>query len=109
MESHAFCTHCSVRQEYRTAPDGHSSCLECGHTVHPVICRAARAHQRDAKRHFEAGGSVLVSEYGNEADMPVTRGMTTHSLATTTWDQLVSQVREWRNRYPNQRFYVVPQ
>lgn len=29
------------------------------------------------------------------------------SDSTTTWNELAAQVRMWRNRYPNQRYYVV--
>jgi hypothetical protein len=69
---------------------------------------ARRAKQNEAKRHFLAGGSVLVSEYGHELTRPVTSGTTTHSGGIAEWEALVAGVRTWRNRYPNQRFYIVP-
>lgn len=68
---------------------------------------AERVTIHQARRHFAAGGEVLVSEYGHEATRPVSRDTTTHSSASTTWEQLVTTVREWRGRYPNQRFYIV--
>jgi hypothetical protein len=69
---------------------------------------AKRAKQNEAKRHFLAGGSVLVSEHGHELTSAVTSTTTTHSGGIAEWETLVSDVRTWRNRYPNQRFYIVP-
>jgi hypothetical protein len=69
---------------------------------------AKRAKQTEAKRHFLAGGSVLVSEHGHELTCLVTSGTTTHHGGRAEWDALVSDVRTWKNRYPNQRFYIVP-
>jgi hypothetical protein len=69
---------------------------------------ATRATMHEAKRHFEAGGAVLVSEYGHEPTQTVTPITTTHDRTSTTWDALAADVKEWRNRYPNQRFYIVP-
>ncbi len=68
---------------------------------------ARRVHQNEAKRHFNAGGSVLVSEHGHEVTQAVTPATTTHSVMSTTWAELVANVRMWDGRYPNQRFYVV--
>jgi hypothetical protein len=70
-----------------------------------VMARRVKFHE--ARRHFEAGGRVLVSEYGHEPFVVVTALTTAHSSQTTTWDALAATVREWRSRYPNQRFYVV--
>lgn len=70
----------------------------------PVIAQRVTIHE--ARRHFESGGSVLVSEHGNELTRTVSRDTTTHNRDTTTWAALVETVREWRSRYPNQRFYV---
>jgi hypothetical protein len=67
---------------------------------------ARRVMTPEARRHFEAGGRVLVSEYGHEPYVAVTELTTTHSRETTTWEALAATVREWRGRYPNQRFYV---
>lgn len=72
----------------------------------PVI--ATRVTMHEAKRHFEAGGAVLVSEYGHEPTQTVTAITTTHDRTRTTWDALAADVKEWCNRYPNQRFYIVP-
>ena len=72
----------------------------------PVI--ATRVTMHEAKRHFEAGGAVLVSEYGHEPTQTVHPDTTTHDRTRTTWDALAAMVKEWRNRYPNQRFYIVP-
>lgn len=68
---------------------------------------ATRVKFHEARKHFENGGSVLVSEYGREESRPVTTSTTTHSSETITWDELAGMVREWRSRYPNQRFYVI--
>ncbi len=68
---------------------------------------ARKVHQNEAKRHFAAGGTVLVSEYGHEATRPVTSSTTTHNSSSTTWSELVENVRMWRGRYPNQRFYII--
>lgn len=72
------------------------------------ITTATRVTQHEARQHFDAGGAVLVSEHGHESTRPVGPSTTTHTRTTTTWDELVAQVRMWRNRYPNQRFYIVP-
>lgn len=76
-------------------------------TAPPIV--ATRVTMHEAKRHFEAGGAVLVSEYGHEPTQTVTAITTTHDRTRTTWDALAADVKEWRNRYPNQRFYIVPQ
>lgn len=68
---------------------------------------AERVKFHAARRHFESGGEVLVSEYGHETAIEVTNMTTTHTKATTTWEYLAEQVRMWRGRYPNQRFYIV--
>ena len=75
-------------------------------TAPPII--ATRVTMHEAKRHFEAGGAVLVSEYGHESTQTVHPDTTTHDRTRTTWDALAAMVKEWRNRYPNQRFYIVP-
>jgi hypothetical protein len=70
-----------------------------------VMARRVKFHE--ARRHFAAGGRVLVSEYGHEPFVVVTELTTTHSARTTTWEALAAEVRMWRSRYPYQRFYVV--
>lgn len=75
-------------------------------TAPPIV--ATRVTMHEAKRHFEAGGAVLVSEYGHEPTQTVRPDTTTHDRTRTTWDALAADVKEWRNRYPNQRFYIVP-
>lgn len=72
----------------------------------PVIAR--RATTREAKRHFEAGGTVLVSERGGKPTTIVNRLTTTHDRTRITWEELAATVDEWKNRYPNQRYYIVP-
>lgn len=72
-----------------------------------ATAEARRVKFHDARRHFEAGGTVLVSEHGHARTRPVFSSTTTHDRTTTTWDELATQVREWRSRYPNQRFYIV--
>ena len=68
--------------------------------VYPTTIQAAR----DAVDFL----SMLVSEYGHEPTQTVTAITTTHDRTRTTWDALAADVKEWRNRYPNQRFYIVP-
>lgn len=72
-----------------------------------VIGTARRVHKNEAKAAFENGQSILVSEYGHEATQTVTTWTTTHTRETTTWAELDEQVRMWKGRYPNQRFYIV--
>lgn len=68
---------------------------------------ARRVEYHEARRHFQAGGRVLVSEYGHDLTQPVTPTTTVHSNTTTTWDELAATVAKWRNRYPNQRYYII--
>jgi len=75
--------------------------------VSEIRATAQRVKFHEARRHFLAGGEVLVSEYGHERTRPVGGLTTTHKGGQDEWDALVEQVRMWRGRYPNQRFYVV--
>lgn len=75
--------------------------------IHPVIATARRVTIHEARRHFDKGGSVLVSERGHKETQPVTANTATHNNVTTTWANLCADVKMWRNRYPDQRFYVV--
>jgi hypothetical protein len=68
------------------------------------IAERTTCHQ--AERHFLDGGTVLVSEHGYET-IPVSARSVTHHRNTIDWADLVAQVEMWRNRYPNQQFYVV--
>lgn len=68
---------------------------------------AHRVKRHEARRHFENGGSVLVSERGHELTVSVSASTTTHTNSTTTWDELTASVKMWGNRYPNQRFYII--
>lgn len=68
---------------------------------------AQRVTIREARHAFDSGAEVLVHERGNETELHVTELSTVHHKSLTTWDALATQVREWRGRYPNQRFYVV--
>jgi hypothetical protein len=76
-------------------------------TEHRLLSTADRVTQHEAKRHFEAGGTVLVSERGHELTYPIYFDTTFHTRETTSWDRLLELVQEFRGRYPNQRFYVV--
>ena len=76
-----------------------------GYALATPMARRVKFHE--ARRHFEAGGRVLVSEYGHEPFHVVTEMTTAHSRETTTWEALAATVREWRCRYPGQRFYVI--
>ena len=71
------------------------------------MATATRVTAREARQALEAGGEILVSERGHEETTPVGRLTTTHTRESITWDQLASMVETWRNRYPNQRYYVV--
>lgn len=68
---------------------------------------ARRVKFQEARRHFLDGGRVLVSEHGDRLSIPVTNLTTTHAGDAAAWDELVANVRMWRNRYPNQRYYVI--
>lgn len=68
---------------------------------------ARRVKFHDARRHFESGGIVVVSEYGHEETLAVGSWTTVHTREDTTWAELVEQVRMWSGRYPNQRYYIV--
>lgn len=68
---------------------------------------AHRVKRHEAKRHFDDGGSVLVSERGHELTVSVSASITTHDSSTITWNELTTSVKMWRNRYPNQRFYII--
>lgn len=68
---------------------------------------ATRATYGDAKRAFQSGSAVLVSEYGHELTRPVSRDTTVHTRDSITWDKLRAQVNMWRGRYPGQRYYIV--
>ncbi len=61
----------------------------------------------EARRHFNAGGEVMVTERNEGPSVPVSTLSTTHTNKTTTWNYLADQVRMWRSRYPGQRFYIV--
>jgi hypothetical protein len=72
---------------------------------HPLT--AIRVTMHEARRAFDAGRPVLVSEFGREPTTRVTRLSMFHTKETTTFEALREQVNMWRNRYPNQRYYVV--
>lgn len=68
---------------------------------------ADRVTYWEAKKHFEAGGKVVVSEYGALSRLPVGKLTVYHTKETIAWEELHAQVRMWRNRYPNQRYYII--
>lgn len=72
----------------------------------PLIAR--RAKMIEAKDHFDAGGNVLIDERGHRETIEVFPGMVVHNWRTITWKELRRQVTEWKHRYPNQRWYIVP-
>jgi hypothetical protein len=72
-----------------------------------ITSTATRVTVHEARRHFDAGGTVLVSEFGHEPTRPVTASTTVHTRDTTTWESLLEDVHMWRGRYPHQRFYTV--
>lgn len=98
----------AVRVDNETGHAGATAKAIIGALTAPAPIIATRCTMHEAKRHFEAGGAVLVSEYGHEPTQTVRPDSTTHDRTRTTWDALAAMVKEWRNRYPNQRFYIVP-
>ncbi len=74
----------------------------------PPLVVANRTTAAAARAHFEAGGKVIVGERGHELVYVVGPTTTTHDKTTCTWEWLEQTVAEWRNRYPNQRYYIVP-
>lgn len=71
-----------------------------------IIGTAQCVNARQAARAFHGGRHIIVSERQTD-DIPVSTTTTIHSAKTTTWDQLTRDVDTWRNRYPEQRFFVV--
>ena len=86
-------------QEHEPAPEPRAA-------AEPTLT-AQRVTMNVAKRWFDRGGAVLVSDQGHLSTIPVGPGTTTHSRNTTTWDALRAEVNMWRSRYPNQRYYKV--
>lgn len=74
----------------------------------PNVRTARRVKMLEAKDHFDDGGDVVVSERGHEATYLVTPNTTVHNNRNTTWDELRFQVSIWKDRHPNQRYYIVP-
>jgi len=72
------------------------------------IGTAERVTWHQARRAFNDGRTVLVSEHGERPTCQVWSTSTTHTRDSTTWTTLAEQVRMWSNRYPRQRFYVLP-
>lgn len=70
------------------------------------IGTAHRVKIGEARRHFEAGGAIAVSDQGHEESFGVYPITVTHDKSRTEWQALRAEVAMWRNRYPNQRFYV---
>lgn len=74
----------------------------------PALRIARRATVPEAKAHFDRGGDVLVHERGHEQTVPVSPDTTVHNSKSISWQALRDQVAMWRNRYPRQRYYIVP-
>lgn len=74
----------------------------------PNVRLARRVTMLEAKGHFDAGGDVVVSERVHEETCLVTPNTTIHNARNTTWKELREQVAMWKNRHPNQRYYIVP-
>lgn len=73
-----------------------------------AVRTARRVTMYEAKDHFDAGGDVVVHDRGHELTYPVTATTPVHNARSTTWKELREQVTQWKNRYPNQRYYIVP-
>jgi hypothetical protein len=72
-----------------------------------ILTFADRVSQIEAQSYFQAGGAVLVSEFGRESSQPVYRDTTFHTSITIAWADLAHHVRDWRARHPNQRYYAL--
>lgn len=68
---------------------------------------AVRVKFNEAKRAFENGADILISERGDHTHIAVTPSTAIHNRDTISWEDLVAQVRMWQNRLPNQRYYIV--
>lgn len=69
---------------------------------------AFRVTKQQAKKHYEDGGEVLVSEHGHLEKIRLNDHTTTHSLRRGMgWDELAAHVSMWMNRYPSQRYYII--
>lgn len=71
------------------------------------IATANVATMDAAERHFAIGGQVVVSECG-APELPIYGSTVVHDATTTTWDELVLATNVWSNRYPNQRWFLIP-
>lgn len=71
-----------------------------------TIGTAHRVTTSVAARAFANGQTVAVSANGY-AEFPVTALTQVHSNRSTSWHALTTDVHMWRNRYPNQRYYLV--
>lgn len=71
-----------------------------------AVVEARRVSTEEARRYFEAGDTVVVSENGHEPVYRMHATTVVHTRETTTWEELSGLVEMWRNRYPNQRYYV---
>lgn len=72
-----------------------------------AIGTAYRIHKRDAAKFFKNGATIAVSDRGHEETFDVFPYTYAHNRETATWEWLTEQVDTWRNRYPNQRYYLV--
>jgi hypothetical protein len=69
------------------------------------VARLAKMHE--ARRHFDAGGSILINDNHDRYQFKVKNTTIIHNQTTTTWDYLTDEYRNRRFQYPNQRFYIV--
>ncbi len=68
---------------------------------------AKRAKMTEARRAFADGATVVVTERDEGPEHAVWSDTTTHHRDGISWDELHSQVKMWRSRYPRQTFYVM--
>jgi hypothetical protein len=68
---------------------------------------ARRINKPAAKAAFNRGATIAVSDRGHEQSFNVYPTTTVHTRTSTTWESLDEQVREWSNRYSNQRYYII--
>jgi len=71
------------------------------------IGSADKVTMHQARRAFQSGAQIIVTEQPKGETIPVWTTTTVNTNQATTWTELHDQVKMWRNRYPRQTFYVV--
>lgn len=72
------------------------------------LLTAHRVSPDTARRHYAAGATVIVASDNRGATLAVGPSTVTHDNTRGTWETLAADVDTWRNRYPDQTYYVMP-